>query len=110
MSDNVKPSSAENRAESAPSRRVIGRPFKAGQPSANPGGRPKDLHAIRELARSYAPKAIETLVTIMLSGGKDSVRAAEALLDRGFGKATQVIAGEEGSPAVTVEIRDLRRG
>lgn len=69
-------------------------PFVKGV-SGNAGGRPKDAHAIGELARSYAPEAIEKLVGIMRGeyGAKasDRVRAIDALLDRGLGKATQAI-------------------
>jgi hypothetical protein len=91
-------------ADEKPGRKRDGT-FKAG---CAPGpGRPPDVHRIRELARAYGPEALETLVTIMRKGGKDGARAAEALLDRGFGKATTMIAGEEGGAAITVEIRKV---
>ncbi|MDC0433136.1 HEAT repeat domain-containing protein [bacterium] len=56
--------------------------------SGNTGGRPKDEHNIAELARSYSTEAIDTLVDLMRSAKDDRVRgtAAQALLDRGFGK------------------------
>ena len=56
--------------------------------SGNSGGRPRDEHNIAELARSYSTEAIETLVDLMRSARDDRVRgtAAQALLDRGFGK------------------------
>jgi len=56
--------------------------------SGNAGGRPKDENNIAELARSYSTEAIDTLVDIMRSAKDDRVRgtAAQALLDRGFGK------------------------
>jgi len=38
--------------------------FKKGQ-SGNPGGRPRDAEGIRELARSHAAEAVETLASIM---------------------------------------------
>jgi hypothetical protein len=87
-----------------------GRPWVKGQ-SGNPGGRPKDLAWLRETARSHAPEALETLFRIMREGAteKDRRAAAEALLDRGFGKAANVQAGEggEGQAAMTITIRDL---
>ena len=51
-------------------------------------GRPKDEHNIAALARSYSTEAIETLVELMRNARDDRVRgtAAQALLDRGFGK------------------------
>ena len=56
--------------------------------SGNAGGRPKDEHNIAALARSYSIEAIETLVELMRNARDDRVRgtAAQALLDRGFGK------------------------
>ena len=44
--------------------------------------------SLTNLARSYSTEAIETLVDLMRSARDDRVRgtAAQALLDRGFGK------------------------
>ena len=73
--------------------------FALGQ-SGNPGGRPKDEHRVAELARSYTLEAIDTLVELMREGKDERVRgtAAQALLDRGWGKAkVEVVAGAEGS-------------
>ena len=56
--------------------------------TGNAGGRPKDEHKVAELARSYTLEAIETLVELMRSGKSERIRgtAAQALLDRGWGK------------------------
>ena len=73
--------------------------FALGQ-SGNPGGRPKDEHRVAELARSYTVEAIETLVELMRDGKDERVRgtAAQALLDRGWGKAkVEVVTSAEGS-------------
>ena len=68
--------------------------------SGNPGGRPKDEHRVAEMARSYTAEAIETLVDLMRHGKDERVRgtAAQALLDRGWGKAKVevVSSGEAG--------------
>ena len=67
--------------------------------SGNPGGRPKDEHRVGELARSYTVEAIETLVELMRQGKDERVRgtAAQALLDRGWGKAkVEVVSSGEG--------------
>ena len=72
--------------------------FAPGQPG-NPGGRPKDEHRVGELARSYTLEAIETLVDLMRHGRDERVRgtAAQALLDRGWGKAkVEVVSNGEG--------------
>jgi uncharacterized protein DUF5681 len=64
-----------------------GRPFKKGQ-SGNPGGRPKEVAHVKELARQHTEKAVATLVAIM--GNPDEpaaarARAAEVLLNRAWG-------------------------
>lgn len=56
---------------------------------------------IRSLARSYTEMAIQTLAGIAQNGEQEAarVRAAEALLDRGWGKPTQPVDGDgEGGP------------
>ena len=66
--------------------------------SGNPGGRPKDEFKVAELARSYTVEAVETLVDLMRHGKDDRVRgtAAQALLDRGWGKAKVEVATSGG--------------
>jgi hypothetical protein len=71
-----------------------GRPFPKGI-SGNPGGRPKVLGDVQELAREKSPEAINTLSNIMRDAKAPSaarVAAANALLDRGYGKPTQPIS------------------
>lgn len=73
-----------------------GKPFPPGN-NANPGGRPKlpqDIRHVRELAREYTEKAVETLVSVMANGSPAArVSAAQAMLDRGWGKAEQLVTG-----------------
>jgi hypothetical protein len=71
-----------------------GRPFQKGI-SGNPGGRPKVLGDVQELARQKSPEAINTLSNIMhdeKAPPAARVAAANALLDRGYGKPTQPIS------------------
>ena len=65
--------------------------------SGNAGGRPKDEHKVAELARSYTTEAIDTLVTLMRTAKDERVRgtAAQALLDRGWGKPKLEVVTEE---------------
>jgi hypothetical protein len=82
--------------ESSPtSARNSGVPFQPNNPwqfqkgvSGNPGGKPKKLAEIVDLARSLAPDAIKALQEIAVHGRSEKCRivAAVALLDRGFGK------------------------
>ena len=68
--------------------------------SGNPGGRPRDEHKLAELARSYTSEAVETLVELMRFGKDERVRgtAAQALLDRGWGKPKQELTASESGP------------
>lgn len=75
--------------------------FQKGQ-SGNPGGRPKEVGHIRDLARAHTDAAMRTLVEIAQDGGAPPaarVAASTALLDRGWGKPTQPIDGDgQGGP------------
>jgi Family of unknown function (DUF5681) len=87
---------------------TIGKPFQKGR-SGNPGGRPKVVAEIKELARAHTGKAIETLVSIMTnpkSAPAARVSAANSLLDRGYGKPPQHISGE-GGPRYVVRLPEL---
>lgn len=79
-------------------RRGQGRPFRKGQ-SGNPGGRPKEDGDVKLLARQHTVAAIERLAHWLMSdNAKASVSAAQALLDRGYGRAPQAITGADGEP------------
>lgn len=68
--------------------------FKKGQ-SGNPKGRAKivleDGRALSDVAKEYTTEAIETLASVMREGQSDKARisAANALLDRGWGRPKQ---------------------
>ena len=67
---------------------TVGTPFEKGK-SGNPGGRPKVIGEVRELAREHTQDAIDTLARIMKSTKAPPaarVAAANSLLDRGYGK------------------------
>ena len=72
-----------------------GKRFKPGQ-SGNPRGRSKVIAEIRDLARQHTAGAINTLIAVMQTGESDAakVSAANALLDRSYGRPVQ------GAPVV----------
>lgn len=82
-------SPAENSVITANDEPARGRPWPKGI-SGNPGGRPKSQNGLRELTRSYAEEALNTLVDIMRNGSERAqIVAAMTILDRGYGKPTQ---------------------
>lgn len=61
----------------------------------------KATASLKEAARKHTDDALAVLVRIALEGESESARvsAANAILDRGYGKPSQVLAGdEEGGP------------
>ena len=74
---------------------------------------PKAKAEIRSLARSHTEAAIKVLAGVMnqkKTPPAARVSAAVALLDRGWGKPTQMIAGDPESESIELEVtpRDVR--
>ena len=75
-------------------------PFEKGK-SGNPGGRPKEVAEVRELAKEHGAAAIERLVELMASDNeRTAVSACEAILNRGYGRPAQsvIVAGDPDNP------------
>jgi hypothetical protein len=75
--------------------------------SGNPRGRPKVVKEVRALAKSHTEQAVNVLVEIMNStGAREAARvaAANAILDRGWGRPAQELelVGKNGAPLKSV--------
>ena len=65
--------------------------FRKGE-SGNPGGRPKLPAEMREMFQAKAPEALEVLTRCLQSDDdRIAMMAAQAILDRGYGKPVQSI-------------------
>lgn len=66
------------------------------------GGRPKQPKEFKEIVGANTIGAINAIIEIMNdpnAKGSDRIKAAEIVMDRAYGKATQLIAGDkEHSP------------
>jgi hypothetical protein len=89
------------------SRQLAGlKPWKPGQ-SGNPSGRPKATHNLLELTRTYTNAAVATLAEIMQDRsepGTTRIAAANALLDRAWGKPLQTVSGPDGQSPLTMHL------
>jgi len=67
-----------------------GRPFRKGR-SGNPGGRPRVIGELRDLARAHAPEAFKELARLTVKARSEAVRLAaiRELFDRGYDKPAQ---------------------
>ena len=63
---------------------------------------------LRSLARAHTELSVQTLAGIARNGTSEQARilAAQALLDRGWGKAPQVHSSDDGG-SITVVIRQI---
>lgn len=70
--------------------------FQPGK-SGNPGGRPKGIAEVRELAQRLTSRSFEELERMAFTSDDDRVRldAIKIILDRGYGRPEQAITGGE---------------
>ena len=76
----------------------------------NPGGRPRIVGELRDLARAHAPAAIQELARLALKAKSETARIAaiRELLDRGFGKPTQFVAADNEPALEDLNLEELR--
>ncbi len=88
----------------------MGNPGRGGyQPG---GGRPKgstnkSTQELRDLCRKHAPEAIKSLLHLAANAVSEQAKIAaiKEILDRGYGKSTTIIGGEDGAkPELVVSV------
>lgn len=101
--------------------KVVKKSKRGSKPGERRGGRVAGVpnHAttsLKELAREYTQEALDALIGVVRASDSDAakVNAANAILDRGYGKASSVLTGgEDGEPIkVThrIELVGVRSG
>lgn len=91
-----------------PNAKVAKRSGRGSKPGERRGGRKpgtpnKATASIRDIAREYTGEAVKALVDVLRDEQQPAsarVSAASAILDRGFGKPTTVLAGDEDGGAI----------
>ncbi|MHB8962006.1 MAG: DUF5681 domain-containing protein [Saccharofermentanales bacterium] len=77
--------------------------------SGNPGGRPKGLSIIALIDAAVSEADWRNIISILKTkASRGDLKALEMLMDRRFGKATQMIAGDGGGPVVLHVIYDVK--
>lgn len=92
-------------------------PNRGSKPGERRGGREKGVpnkatRTLKEMAREYTAEALAVLVEVATGGESEAakVAAANSLLDRGYGKPSQVLNGDEDGGAVRVVSEVILRG
>jgi hypothetical protein len=93
--------------------KVVKRSNRGSKPGERRGGRVKGVPnkataSIRDIARQYTGEAVEALVRVLRDAESPAaavVGAANSILDRGYGKPSQVINGDEDGGALRVVTR-----
>ena len=80
-------------------------PFVKGQ-SGNPGGRKKESGDLREMARAASPDMLQILINLAKTSASDRSRvtAANAVLDRAYGKPAQTLGDGDGNPVEWIDL------
>jgi hypothetical protein len=96
--------------------KVVKSSGRGSKPGERRGGRQKGVPnkataSLKDIAREYTHEALEALLRIMRSDEAPAaavVAASNAILDRGYGKPSQTIAGDEDSPLKIIQAIEHR--
>lgn len=84
---------------------------RGSKPGERRGGRAKGVPnkataSIRDIAREYTEEAVGALVEVLRTEtGAARVSAAKEILDRGYGKASTILSGDEDGGAIKLTYR-----
>jgi len=84
----------------------------AGRPKGSSNRATQSAKAkLSDLAKGYAPEALEVLAKIMREGDSENARiaAANSIIDRGYGKPVQAVTGADDEEAPALKITIQRR-
>lgn len=90
-------------------RDALGR-FVKGHSSASNGGRKKLPEELRTAFRAEGPRALDVLVAVMTdpeARTADRIRAAEIILDRGYGRPAQAVEVSDGEGGGVIIVPDV---
>jgi len=87
------------------------KPFKKGEPSPNPNGRPKKLPGLDELIGKVLgqdedgnSQALDIINALVDKAKKGDVRAIELILERAYGKVTQKLDQSLTTRSVIIDV------
>lgn len=91
---------------SEPTAKVAKASGRGSKPGERRGGRVKGTPnkataSLKDIAREYTQEALDALVGVLRASHEPAaarVSAANAILDRGYGKPSQLIGGDEDNP------------
>lgn len=78
------------------------------KPGTNKGGTGRPPSDFTEQCRAYTPEALATCVKVMQTGrDSDRLKAAQWLLERGWGKAAQPLTDKNGESIGVISLADI---